>query len=98
MKPSADSDANMCTSRSEKVTLTGRPVVPLDDATSAGPPIASGRVTSIAVHPANPDIVYLGAANGGVWKTVDAGRNWMPLTDDQDSLAIGSYLVTKLEN
>jgi uncharacterized protein (TIGR03437 family) len=71
-----------------------RPTIVLDDATSAGPPIASGRVTSIAVDPrGNGDIVYIGAAHGGVWKTVDAGRNWVPLTDDQPSLAIGSLAI-----
>jgi uncharacterized protein (TIGR03437 family) len=71
-----------------------RPTIVLDNATSGGPPIASGRVTAVAVDPRGAgDVVYLGAAHGGVWKTVDAGRNWTPLTDDQPTLAIGSLAI-----
>ncbi|MCP4662945.1 MAG: hypothetical protein GY856_46730, partial [bacterium] len=53
----------------------------------------TGRVTSIATHPTNLDIVYLGTANGGVWKTVDRGVTWVPKTDQAISLAIGSVAV-----
>ena len=49
----------------------------------------NGIVTSIAVHPANPSIVYLGTGGGGVWRTVDNGTNWRPLFDRQISLNIG---------
>lgn len=50
----------------------------------------SGRPSAMAVDPRNPDVVYLGGAQGGVWKTTDGGQNWVPLTDDRESLAIGS--------
>jgi photosystem II stability/assembly factor-like uncharacterized protein len=53
----------------------------------------SGRLTSIAVHPTDPNIIYVGGAQGGVWKTVDAGANWVPLTDGQCSLAMGSVAL-----
>ncbi len=53
----------------------------------------SGRVTALAVDPTNPDIVYLGSAEGGVWKTTDGGQHWTPLTDSQPSLAIGSIAI-----
>src|SRR5215471_4757408 len=36
----------------------------------------SGRVTAIAIHPTNPNIVYVGAAQGGVYRTTDGGANW----------------------
>ena len=58
-----------------------------------GPPIASGRVSALAVDPRNPDVAYAGGATGGVWKTTDGGINWTPLTDDQPSLAIGSIAL-----
>jgi len=51
---------------------------------------SSGRVTAILIHPSNPNIVYAGAAQGGVWKTTDGGDTWAPLTDGQASLSIGS--------
>jgi hypothetical protein len=53
----------------------------------------SGRVTSIAVHPTNANIVYAGGAQGGVWKTIDHGATWVPMTDTQPSLAIGSIAI-----
>ena len=53
----------------------------------------SGRVRALAVDPTNPSVVYLGAADGGVWKTTDAGQNWVPLTDTQPSLAVGALAL-----
>ncbi len=53
----------------------------------------SGRVTALAVDPTNANIVYLGGAFGGVWKTMDGGTNWMPLTDGQPSIATGSIAI-----
>ena len=55
-----------------------------------GSPFNSGRVAALAVHPTNPDIVFLGAAAGGVWRSMDGGTNWTPLTDNQPSLSTGS--------
>jgi hypothetical protein len=53
----------------------------------------SGRVTALAVDPVNPAIIYLGGADGGVWKSSDGGRNWTALTDAQPSLAMGSIAI-----
>lgn len=54
---------------------------------------ASGRVSAIAIHPTDPNIVYIGAAQGGVWKSTDAGASWTPLTDEQCSLAMGALAI-----
>jgi photosystem II stability/assembly factor-like uncharacterized protein len=56
-------------------------------------PFISGRVTAMAVDPTNSNIVYLGAAEGGVWKTTDGGSTWTPLTDQEPSLAVGSLAI-----
>ena len=61
----------------------------------------SGRVTAIAVDPndATGNTVYIGGANGGVWKSTNAAAsdaaavNWTPLTDQQASLATGAIAV-----
>ncbi|MGI8858014.1 MAG: WD40/YVTN/BNR-like repeat-containing protein [Thermomicrobiales bacterium] len=45
----------------------------------------SGRATAIAIAPAGT--IYLGTAGGGVWKSVDNGASWTPLTDGQASLS-----------
>jgi photosystem II stability/assembly factor-like uncharacterized protein len=54
---------------------------------------ASGRITSLVVDPADPRTVYVGSAGGGVWKSVDGGNNWLPLTDTTASLAIGALAI-----
>jgi hypothetical protein len=53
----------------------------------------SGRATSIAVNPFNPKDVWLGTANGGVWHSTNSGTNWKPMSDDQDSLAVGALAL-----
>jgi hypothetical protein len=55
----------------------------------------SGRITGIAVDPNNANVIYIGAAGGGVWKTTDGGTSWTPLTDNQRTLAIGAVAVAK---
>jgi hypothetical protein len=53
----------------------------------------SGAVHALAPHPTDPDTLYIGSANGGVWKTTNAtaaSPTWTPLTDDQASLSIGA--------
>src|SRR5438477_10484345 len=54
---------------------------------------ASGRITGLATAPGNPNIIYLGAAGGGVWKSSDGGGSWSTNTDSQPSIAIGSLAV-----
>jgi hypothetical protein len=45
--------------------------------------IQSGQVNAIAVHPRDVNTLYIGASEGGVWKTSDGGVSWKPLTDLQ---------------
>ncbi len=52
-----------------------------------------GRINCMAVHPTNPNIVWIGSAGGGVWKTIDGGQNWAPLTDDFPNLGVSSLCV-----
>ncbi len=53
----------------------------------------SGRTNSIAFHPTNPLIMYIGAAQGGVWKTTDGGVTWAVLTDGLPNMACGDIAV-----
>lgn len=58
-----------------------------------GPRNVNGRVKCLAVHPTNENIVYAGAASGGVWKSADGGQSWRPLWDQEESLAIGGLAI-----
>jgi hypothetical protein len=53
----------------------------------------SGRVTAIAVHPSNADIVYAGTGAGGVYRTLDGGTTWTALMDSAQSLSVGSIAI-----
>jgi hypothetical protein len=53
----------------------------------------SGRTTAIAVHPSNPDIVYVGTAQGGLYRSINGGTTWTPMMDDALSLAIGAVAI-----
>ena len=52
-------------------------------------PYQSGRVASIAVDPRDNSRWLVGAGNGGVWETRDAGTSWTPIADDAPTLSIG---------
>jgi photosystem II stability/assembly factor-like uncharacterized protein len=60
---------------------------------AAGPTNIGGRITDIAVDPADDNIVYAGAAEGGVLRTTDGGVTWTPLFDDQVTLSVGTLAL-----
>jgi len=53
----------------------------------------SGRVTAVVVDPIDPNNVYLGTAQGGVWRSLNAGTTWEAIFDSADSLAIGALAL-----
>ncbi|MBR9915344.1 MAG: hypothetical protein GYB32_11050 [Algicola sp.] len=58
-----------------------------------GPGGMSGRVTAIdAVH-SNPDIMYVGTASGGLWKSESGGIKWSPIFDNQVTASIGAVAI-----
>lgn len=52
-----------------------------------------GRVNAIAFHPTDMNTLYLGAASGGLWKTINHGESWEPMTDNLPLLGISAILV-----
>jgi hypothetical protein len=58
-------------------------------------PVSGGVKTAVA-DPTNPNILYLGAVNGGIWRTMNATAPapiWTPLTDQFPSLSIGALAL-----
>jgi photosystem II stability/assembly factor-like uncharacterized protein len=58
-----------------------------------GPAGMSGRITTIDAVVANPNIIYVGAASGGVWKTENSGHTWTPIFDEQPLQNIGAISI-----
>src|SRR6185436_2084857 len=58
-----------------------------------GPININGRIKSLAMHPSNSNILYAGAANGGVWKSTNGGDSWSTKWKFEESLAIGAVAV-----
>lgn len=56
---------------------------------NVGPAITSGRISDIAVNPANPYEYYVATSSGGVWKTSNNGLTYQPIFDSQGSYSIG---------
>lgn len=53
----------------------------------------SGRVTSIIADPKSSDTLYIGTPQGGIWKTTNAGKEWIAISDRECSLAIGALAI-----
>lgn len=64
-------------------------------ARSIGPANMSGRIGAIDAIVSNPNIIYVGTATGGLWKSVDGGLTWAPIFDDQSVSSIGAIAINQ---
>ena len=64
-------------------------------ARSIGPARATGRISAIDAVVADPNVVYVGAASGGVWKSVNGGQTWRAVFDDQPVSSIASIVLNQ---
>jgi photosystem II stability/assembly factor-like uncharacterized protein len=58
-----------------------------------GPAVMGGRIDDVAVDERTPSTIYVGAASGGVWKTINAGTTWEPIFDRQGVSSIGDIAL-----
>ena len=78
----------------------GTPAAPgaaLSSWSNLGPGNQGGRTRALIINPSNNNIMYAGGVGGGVWKSTDAGANWLPLADLQMSnIAVASLAFDPL--
>ncbi|MBS1516415.1 MAG: hypothetical protein JSS63_15390, partial [Bacteroidetes bacterium] len=58
--------------------------------TLAGPINIEGRITCLAIHPQNPQMIFAGTANGGLWKSTNFCQSWVSVFDNQNTSSIGA--------
>lgn len=58
-----------------------------------GPGNIGGRFNTLAMNPANQNVIYAGACNGGIFKTTNGGSTWSPIFDANAYLSIGDITI-----
>jgi photosystem II stability/assembly factor-like uncharacterized protein len=58
-----------------------------------GPATMGGRIDDFAVDEANTDVMYVGTAAGGIFKTMNGGTTWLPIFDHEVSVSIGALAI-----
>ncbi|MEO1261541.1 MAG: T9SS type A sorting domain-containing protein [Bacteroidota bacterium] len=59
----------------------------------AGPTNVGGRITDIALHPTDQNIIYIGTSVGGVFKSTDRGATWQPVFEEEGGMSIGNLAL-----
>jgi PKD repeat protein len=71
--------------KSASLANNWRPVLPFNSIPTGG---GAGRINCVTFHPTNSSIIFVGAANGGIWRSYDGGQSWASNTDELASLGI----------
>ena len=61
----------------------------------AGSGSVAGRVTSVAVDPTDPNVIYIATGGGGAWKTINDGQTWIQLFDGNSNTYTGAIAVAQ---
>lgn len=78
--------------KSIQLNRAGPMVIP-GNWTTQGPGNLGGRINTIAINPKNENIIFIGFSHGGVYRSLDGGKNWSPVFDNETNLYIGSIEI-----
>ena len=71
--------------QAQKKSLTAKQLFGIFNVRQLGPTLTSGRLTDIEMHPTKKNVMYVGSAGGGVWKSRDGGFNFTSIFDKHNS-------------
>jgi photosystem II stability/assembly factor-like uncharacterized protein len=57
-------------------------------------PYRGGRTRAICGVPSQPNVFYMAPVNGGIFKSIDYGRTWVPIFDDQPTASVGAIAIS----
>ena len=89
----ATSGSSLKASIEEKKDLINNSVVKNIPFNNIGPTVMSGRITDLAVNPADPTEFYAAYASGGLWYTNNNGTSFTPVMDNSPTQNIGDIAV-----
>jgi hypothetical protein len=84
------------TNRSAAMSLpvsNWQPIGPFTHTNTGSWSSGQGRVNIVHVDPSNSNTIYLGAPAGGIWKSIDNGTTWTPLTDELPQIGVSGIAV-----
>ncbi|WP_378183002.1 starch-binding protein [Aquimarina sp. SS2-1] len=77
----------------QKITNTWLPMGPFDhDGSNSWSP-GQGRVNVAIIDPNQPNVMYVGAPAGGIWKSIDSGVHWEPLSDYLPQIGVSGIAI-----
>ena len=91
--PYRDATADHLIQQRARITVQPAAVPAAASGSLWAPTNVGGRITSLAVDPANTDVVYAGAAGGGVWRRPTVRISWASLWHSEPSLNIGALAI-----
>ncbi len=85
--------ANRSSARRVLPASNWQPVGPFTHTNTGSWSSGQGRVNIVHVDPSNSNVVYLGAPAGGIWKSINNGSTWTPLTDELPQIGVSGIAV-----
>lgn len=70
-----------------------QPVGPFTHTNTGSWSSGQGRTSAVAIDPSNPNIMYVGTPAGGIWKSIDSGSTWTPLSDQLPQIGVSGIAI-----
>lgn len=70
-----------------------QPIGPYNHVQANAQPSGQGRLNAVTIDPNNSNIWYVGSPNGGLWKSINGGGNWAPMTDELPRVGVSAITV-----